>query len=81
MKSGSIYALKRVGWPLQQNNIKRTGGSGLRPTVNTSLMLPPGFRPGVRLTAIVVSDGYQLEVRQEFQLSQETVEAPRSIEK
>jgi len=66
---------------LQQNARKRTGGSGLQPTVNTSLMLPPGLRPGMSVMAIVVSDGYQLEIRQEFQLSQEAVEAPRGIEK
>jgi len=78
VKSGSIYALKRIGWPLQQ---KRTGGSGLKPVANTSLMLPPGFRQETSLTAIVVSDGYQLEIRQDFQISQETVEAPRNVEK
>ncbi|KAF8448347.1 Sec63 Brl domain-containing protein [Terfezia claveryi] len=66
VKSGSIYALKRVGWPLQQ---KWTGGSGFKSIANTTLMLPPGFRPGMSLTAIVVSDGYQLEIRQEVHIS------------
>ncbi|RPB18975.1 activating signal cointegrator 1 complex subunit 3, partial [Terfezia boudieri ATCC MYA-4762] len=55
VKSDSIYALKRVGWPLQQ---KGTWGSGFKPIANTTLMLPPGFSPGMSLTAIVASDGY-----------------------
>ena len=80
--SGAIYALKRVGWPPLRTHKARTGQSGLKPTVKTSLLLPPGFQAGMSLTAIVLSDSYQLDIRRLFKISPDTiVQVPERVEK
>ena len=73
VKHDAIYALKRVSWPLRNEKNKRNRPRGLRVTANASLMLPPGFTPGVSLTVIVISDCYRLDFRQEFQIMPEAV--------
>ncbi|KAF8475719.1 Sec63 Brl domain-containing protein [Kalaharituber pfeilii] len=78
IKADTVYALRRVNWPTAQNNRK---ASKSKPAVSTWLALPPGLNAALKLTVIVLSDGYQLETRQEVQLAEETVEAPRNIEK
>lgn len=78
VKHDAIYALKRVSWPLRNEKNKRNRPCELRATANASLMLPPGFTPGVSLTVIVISDCYRLDFRQEFQIDRaQIVEAVR----
>ena len=88
-KSNAIYALKRIGWPLQVSRAGNTGrargrgaggagaGSGGMAagllTINVSLMLPPGIQPGLEVSVFVVSDGYPLEVRQSCRISDGTI--------